>query len=578
MGLPLNTRPGLYSTFGHAHTESPHLKLHGNTNGLKPVHRQRLTRLYNRKVPSQAIVSVPLAQTMCELSHETGRQVGVTLDRRGRVRHVIVGNAEQLFIPDLGRARAGRSRFRGVRLVHTHLRDEPLSQDDITDLVRLRLDLIAAIGVTSHGQPATLYHTHMLPDGSPTPNAEPTVTTVHAETLDFGEFIEDLEAEFTRRTVGAVETDGQTRAIAVHVTTRRDDTDTQASLRELSELAATAGVVLVDAVVQNRPRFDPKFVMGRGKLDDLLLRTMQLDCELVVFDQPLSPNQVRAISEVTDVKVIDRPQLILDIFARRAHTREGKLAVELAQLKHRLPRLAQAHTAFSRLMGGIGGRGPGETKLETDRRRCRDRISWLEAQLERAEVSRHNRRSRRNQRGVPVVAIVGYTNAGKSTLFNALTHSDVLTEDKLFATLDTTTRRLRFPQDRELILSDTVGFIRDLPADLVSAFKATLEELHDADILLHVVDIADPRFKEQVASVMQILADLELDSKERMLVFNKTDLLEPAVATNICALHDAFGVQATVRRSTRALMEALESRLWAGGYSSTETMSERRNQ
>ena len=357
-----------------------------------------------------------------------------------------------------------------------------------------------------------------------------------------------------------------------------NDDDTQASLRELSELAATAGVVLVDAVVQKRPRFDPKYVMGRGKLDELLLRTMQLDCELVIFDQPLSPNQVRAISEVTDVKVIDRPQLILDIFAGRAHTREGKLAVELAQLKHRLPRLSQSHTAFSRLMGGIGGRGPGETKLETDRRRCRDRITWLEKQLKRAEVSRHNRRRRRNARGVPVVALVGYTNAGKSTLFNALTQSDVLTEDKLFATLDTTTRRLRFPRDRELILSDTVGFIRDLPDDLLSAFKATLEELHDANILLHVVDIADPRMKEQVSSVERILVDLELGSKERILVFNKTDLLEPEVASNICALHDAFGVQATVRRSTRPLMEALESRLWASGYSSTETMSDRLNQ
>ena len=554
------------------------MKIHGNITGLKPVHRQRLERLYNRKVPSQSIVTVPLAQTLCELSHDTGRQVGITLDRRGRVRHVIIGDAQQLFIPDLGRARAGRSRFRGVRLVHTHLRDEPLSQDDITDLVRLRLDLIAAIGVDSAGRPATLYHTHLLPAGSPEPHAEPTVTTVHDQSLDFTAFIDDLEAEFGRATVGAIETEGQTRAIAVHVNARGDRTDPKVSLRELSELAATAGVVLVDAVVQSRPRFDPKYVMGKGKLDELLLRTMQLDCEVVVFDQPLTPNQVRAIAAVTDVKVIDRPQLILDIFARRAHTREGKLAVELAQLKHRLPSLAQSHTAFSRLMGGIGGRGPGETKLETDRRRCRDRIVWLEKQLARAEVSRHNRRRRRTQRSVPVVAIVGYTNAGKSTLFNVLTHSDVLTEDMLFATLHTTTRRMRFPEDRELILTDTVGFIRDLPEALVSAFKATLEELHDADVLLHVVDIADARMKDQMESVQRILEDVGAHEKPRLLVFNKCDLLSPAVATNICSLHDAYGVQATDRRSTRPLMEALEARLWADQSVESTSESDRLNQ
>jgi len=489
---------------------------------------------------------------------------------------VIVGDADRLFIPDLGRARAGRSRFRGIRLVHTHLRDEPLSQDDLTDLVRLRLDLIAAIGVAPGGRPATLYHTHLLPAGNEESCAAPTVTDVHDQSVDFTAFVEALEAEFGRRTVGAVETEGQTRAIAVHVDVRGDRTDPRTSLRELSELAATADVVLVDAVVQSRPRMDPKYVMGKGKLDELLLRTMQLDCELIVFDQPLSPNQVRAIAAATDVNVIDRPQLILDIFARRAHTREGKLAVELAQLKHRLPRLAQQHTAFSRLMGGIGGRGPGETKLETDRRRCRDRIVWLERQLERAAVQRTNRRRRRTAREVPVVALVGYTNAGKSTLFNVLTQSDVLTEDKLFATLDTTTRRLRFPKDRELILSDTVGFIRDLPPDLMSAFKATLEELEDADVLLHVVDIADPRMKDQIASVERILADLELDSKPRMLVFNKVDLLSPAVSENICALHDAFGVQATERRTTRPLMEALEARLWAS-YSES-SRSDRRNQ
>jgi len=531
--------------------------------GLGPAQRQRLERLYKRKVPRDTIVSVPLAQTLCELSHETGRQVGVTLDRGGRVRHVIVGNADQLFIPDLGRSRAGAGRFRGVRLVHTHLRDEPLTSDDLTDLVRLRLDLIAAIGVGRGGQPATLYHTHVLPDGNALPYAAPTETTVHETGLDFTAFIEALEEEFSRRTVGVVETEGQTRAIAVHVDLPGDRIDPQVALRELNELANTAGVVIVDALVQTRRKADPKFVMGKGKLSELLLRTMQLDCELVIFDQSLNPNQVRALADATDVKVIDRAQLILDIFANRATSREGKLAVELAQLKYMLPRLAHKTTAYSKLMGGIGGRGPGETKLEVDRRRARDRINRIERQLQQTVVQRQTRRSRRNARRVPVVAVVGYTNAGKSTLFNQITQSDVLVEDKLFATLDVTTRRLRFPYDRELVITDTVGFIRDLPDDLVSAFKATLEEAEDADLLLHIVDIGDPRMQHQIDSVQRILGEMELLDKPRLMVFNKVDMLEPAVAQNICKLHGAFGVSALDRPTIRPLLDAMESRLWA---------------
>ncbi|MCA9539863.1 MAG: GTPase HflX, partial [Myxococcales bacterium] len=364
--------------------------------------------------------------------------------------------------------------------------------------------------------------------------------------------------------------EGRTRAIAVHVSLPDDDIEPADALRELSELAHSAGVVIVDALVQRKPRMDPKYVMGKGKLDELLLRTMQLDCELVIFDQPLSPNQVRAIADATDVKVIDRSQLILDIFAQRAHTHEGKLAVELAQLKYLLPRLAHKTTAFSRLMGGIGGRGPGETKLEMDRRRVRDRIVWIARQLEQAEVQRRTRRGRRSARSVPVVAIVGYTNAGKSTLFNAVTQSEVLTEDKLFATLDVTTRRLRFPEDRELVIIDTVGFIRDLPEDLISAFKATLEEAHEADLLLHVIDIADPRMREQIASVERILAELDLLDKPRLRVLNKVDLLEPAVAENICRLHEAFGVSALERATLRPLLMAMESRLWQKAQTSSE--------
>ncbi|MEE2786452.1 MAG: GTPase HflX [Myxococcota bacterium] len=439
-----------------------------------------------------------------------------------------------------------------------------MSQDDFTDLVRLRLDLIAALGVAPMGRPGRLYYSHMLPSGRGQPYAEQTVTSVWQDALHFSDFIDDLEEEFRRRTIGTVETEGQTRAIAVHVHLPRDEIRADVSLKELTALAATADVALVDAVVQHRRSYDARYVMGQGKLDELLLRSMQLDCELVIFDQDLTPNQVRSIAEATDLKVIDRSMLILDIFARRAHTHEGKLAVELAQLNYLLPRLAQKTSAFSRLAGGIGGRGPGETKLEIDRRRARDRIAKIKKQLKNAAVQRRNRRQRRSNRGVPTVAVVGYTNAGKSTLFNQVTQSDVLTENKLFATLDVTTRRLRFPRDRELVITDTVGFIRDLPEGLVSAFKATLEEATEADLLLHVVDASDPQHEEQIDSVRRILEDIELHEKPRLTVFNKCDLLDENVIHNLCQLHHAYGVSAFDRPSLRPLLEAIESRLWHG--------------
>ena len=295
----------------------------------------------------------------------------------------------------------------------------------------------------------------------------------------------------------------------------------EASLAELRELARTAGVEVLDSVLQMRREPDPRYLIGRGKLEELNLRAMQLGADLLIFDRNLSPSQAAHIAEETSLKVLDRTQLILDIFAQRAQSADGKLQVELAQLKYLLPRLAQSDDSLSRLAGGIGGRGPGETKLEIDRRRVRDRIAHLERRIEHLSRERQVRRGRRERRELPVISIVGYTNAGKSTLLNALTHSEVLAEDKLFATLDPTSRRLRFPEEREVIITDTVGFIRDLPQDLVAAFRATLEELDDADLLLHVVDASDPAHDAQVEAVEQILETLGLLSKPRILVWNK---------------------------------------------------------
>ncbi len=539
------------------------MKATGNLVGLKPNQLQRLTRLYDRKVDPKELISLSLAQSICELSRELNRQIGLTIDRRGKVVHVIVGDSHQLFIPDLGRERGGKDRFRGIRLVHTHLKNETLSNDDLTDLSRLRLDLIAAVGVTEDGKPANVYYTHLLPvdfNHAEQAYAEITTTTIQDLSIDINLFIDDLESQFNKSTAGIVETSGLTRAIAVHVSTD-SSIEPKASLRELSELARTASVMIVEGIIQRKQAIDPKFVMGKGKLDELLLLSMQLDCSMVIFDQDLSPSQVRSISEVTDMKVIDRTQLILDIFAQRAHTHEGKLAVELAQHKYLLPRLSHNNTAFSRLEGGVGGRGPGETKLEIDRRRARDRILMLEEAIRKTEKQRENQRSKRQYKQIPHVAIMGYTNAGKSTLFNALTQSEVLAEDKLFATLHVTTRKLQFDMNKEALFSDTVGFIRDLPYDLMPAFKATLEELHEADLLLHVVDIGDSRKDQQIASVLRVLEEMKLLDKPRFLVFNKIDLLEPQIADNICQLYQAIGVQALDMKTLKPLLSLIEQRL-----------------
>ena len=346
-------------------------------------------------------------------------------------------------------------------------------------------------------------------------------------TTDFTELITSLESEMARIRLSAKTRDSKgDRAILVSVTSGYVD-EAEESLTELQELALSADVVVLDKIIQRRPKIDPKTLLGRGKLEELLIRSMRLGADLIIFDSELTPTQVRILSEATDLKVIDRPQLILDIFAQRAQSREGKLQVELAQLKYMLPRLVMGqNSAFSRLAGGIGGRGPGETKLETDRRRVRDKIAQLEKQVEGLRRQRYERRKNRTQRNLPLVSLVGYTNAGKSTLLNSLTQSAVYAEKKMFATLDPTSRRLRLPYEREVIINDTVGFIRDLPETLVAAFRATLEEISDSDLLLHVVDASNPAALQQIASVDKILTELHLNEIPQFVVLNKTDLAD----------------------------------------------------
>lgn len=529
--------------------------------GLKASQLKALERLSRRAARAQAIISPELARALTTLSVEIQRQVGVLIDRRGHVCAVMVGDARSLFLPDI--QRRGRDRLCGMRLVHTHLADEPLTEDDLTDLALLRLDLMAAVTVHDDGSPNAVHVAHLLPDNdAETPWRLFPPQPVHTLEDDFQAFITALEEEFARNRKPRLANDTRDRAVLIHVSTLPPSL-ARDSLDELRELARSAGVDVVNEIMQRRP-LDPRFVMGRGKLQSALITAMQKGADLLVFDLNLSPSQVKALSDLTDLKVLDRTQMILDIFAQHAVTREGKLQVELAQLRYLLPLLSIRQAALSRLTGGIGGRGPGETRLEIDRRRARDRIARLEREVEQLGKRRRLRRRTRTEKHTPTIAVVGYTNAGKSTLLNHLTNTDVVAKDFLFATLNPVSRRLRFPREREVIVTDTVGFIRQLPEDLLAAFRTTFEELHEADLLLHVVDASSPDSASKMQTVLDTIKSLALDDKPIITVFNKADLCDPAEIAGLAQQYNGIALSALDRDTFTPLLMLLEQRLWPG--------------
>lgn len=545
-------------------------RIAGNTTGLKPNQVRRIGVLYRRRLAPEILCTPELANELGALSTEIRRQIGLLVDRRGRIATVIVGDAQRIVIPDLEDFRAAPGRLRGVRCLHTHLKGEALTRDDLTDLDLLRLDLMAALALNPDGKPVAIHAAHVLPGHQELAHQIMPPLSPHHPDLDCLDLVRSLEAELGRLNIRHRADDRGERAVLVSVTTapRRQ---AMAGMDELGQLAHSCGLTVVSEVIQQRRKIDPSLLLGPGKLQELAIEALQRSASLLVFDQELNPSQSRAIADAIEMKVIDRTQLILDIFAQRAQSREGKLQVELAQLHYRLPRLVGRNRAMSRLAGGIGGRGPGETQLEIDRRRVRERIGRIEVSLERVRSRRRQQKALRQRKAVPVISLVGYTNAGKSTLLNTLTHSRVPTADRLFATLDPSSRRLRFPRDLEVILTDTVGFIRDLPQELRAAFRATLEELELADLLLHVIDVSDPACQARAAAVDAIIEDLELQDIPLLRVLNKQDRLDAETLAQrvrtlggvpVCARD--VGSLAPLLERMQAILEPLAARLAAG--------------
>ena len=527
--------------------------------GLKPSQLAALTRLFNRRFPAAEVYTVDQARELSLLSRALGRQLGLLIDRKGRVQMVIVGEAGSIMIPELPRGRSGQERLRGLRLLHTHLNPGGISQEDLMDMLFLRLDAVVALTVNPVGEPVQWQAAHLLPSpsGGQPYHLDPPQPWDRTES-QFVATAEALEEELARKAEDAREADDTPRAMLVSVSTQPRIIQ-ERNLDELAELARTAGLTVAGRMVQRVAQINPRLIMGKGKVAELEVLALQGHAGMMVFDGELSPAQLHNLADITERKVIDRTQLILDIFAQHAVSRAGKLQVELAQLRYTQPRLVGKNRAMDRLMGGIGGRGPGETKLETDRRKIRERMARIRKELDQLRRQRSFTRARRSRQGIPLAALVGYTNAGKSTLLNTLTRSEVLAENKLFATLDPTTRRLRFPAEKEIILADTVGFIRNLPKELFDAFRATLEELEAADLLLHVADASHPDLLQQISAVETILAEMELDRMPRLMILNKWDQLEaPARAELADAFPHALTISAKKGDGCKALLEELE--------------------
>ena len=526
-------------------------EIHGNTEGIRKTVLDELTTLYDVQLEPGQFMPQDLLQSLCGYSASMNREIAVYITRFGEVADVLIGRADSIDLPDL-RLRRGERRLSMVRCVHTHPRATgELSDVDVSALLSMRFDAMCAVGVSEDGRPTSVQCAFL--DAESEGHVRRT-ELISARRLPQEEWLAEIErTDAAYRAANPATRTGRERAVLVGI-------ESEESLDELEELAKTAGAETVLRVLQKRPKPDPVFCVGKGKAEELSLRCQAAQADLVIFDEELSGVMQKNLEETLRLKVVDRTALILDIFAARASTREGKLQVEMAQLRYRSQRLLGQGLVLSRLAGGIGTRGPGESKLEVNRRRIRERLTDLERELEQIERQRGLRRQSREKNGVPIVALVGYTNAGKSTLFNRLTGADVYVENQLFATLDSVSRPIELPHGGKALLVDTVGFIRKLPHELVKAFRATLEEARLADVLIMVLDGADAQMEGRRRTVEEVLDSLGATEAPRVEAVNKCDLIAPEAQS----LPGALYISASTGKNVEKLLLRVESELEAG--------------
>ncbi|MFN6569565.1 GTPase HflX [Dendronalium sp. ChiSLP03b] len=567
--------------------------IYGNLQGLKSSQLKQLQRLYHQRIPGDRITTPEFSQRLAAISTEINQPVCAYLNRRGQVIRVGVGTPRQTQIPPLELPRYGAERLSGIRCIATHLKSEPPNDAALTAMALQRLDALVVINITgtgftrrgggAAGYVKEAYLAHLTPQESralmtspaafkieenqvqsPSWTISPPLSLDIVAQQDFIDLVEGLEEEFRREFVAQeVDADHDRVLIVGVMTDELTPQQFQDTLAELARLVDTAGGDVLQTVQQKRSRIHPQTVVGEGKVQEVALTAQTLGANLVVFDRDLSPAQVRNLEAQIGIRVVDRTEVILDIFAQRAQSRAGKLQVELAQLEYMLPRLTGRGQAMSRLGGGIGTRGPGETKLETERRTIQRRISRLQQEVDQLQAHRSRLRQRRQHREVPSVALVGYTNAGKSTLLNALTNAEIYTADQLFATLDPTTRRLVIPhgeagESQEILVTDTVGFIHELPASLMDAFRATLEEVTEADALLHLVDLSHPAWLSHIRSVREILAAMPVTPGPALVAFNKIDRVD---SETLALAQEEFPLAVFISASQRLGLETLRQRL-----------------
>ncbi|MBQ8920360.1 MAG: GTPase HflX [Acidaminococcaceae bacterium] len=542
----------------------------GKTDGLKNNILAELMQLYDLKVPPWQLVSPEIAVRMAKITTAVNREVNIFLDRKGNVLNVSIGDSNTVSLPELP-GRRGAGRLSGIRCIHMHPGGNPqMSGIDHSALRIHKYDLMAAIGVNDEKPEESVLNFAIITGkdsyGQYTVQEYGVLQLDALETIFLPNIISSAEKllSLTDDTMGtAAQRPEQTMLVSLEYGKQDRLWTSEDSLEELRQLAETAGAEVKAKFLQKRPKPDPGYFIGRGKVRDLALFAQQEDIDLCIFDEELSPAQQRNLEQALGIKVLDRTALILDIFAQRAQTNEGKLQVELAQLQYTLPRIMGQGLSLSRLGGGIGTRGPGETKLETDRRMIRDRIAYIKGCIDKVQNVRKLHRAKRNKNQVPSVSLVGYTNAGKSTLLNALTNADVYAQDQLFATLDPTTRQLALPDKRQAILTDTVGFIQRLPHQLIAAFKSTLEETLDADLLVHVIDVSHPLYKEQSEAVYRVLQEVGAEDKPVFSVFNKIDKLpeDSGLLTQLKEIPESICISAKKKIGLEELLEIIAEHL-----------------